>query len=214
MGTAHAQDILDMKNKLIQSSLELAAVQSWADISMHDIAAHAGVDIENAMALCPDKDSVFMAYCRQVDWQIEENLNGAFADGDTQRDKLFDIMMERFDILNENRAGVISIVNAVTMNPIHGLNSLPNLCQSATFMAGFSDMDINGWRGALTVAGLCGVYLNALRAWVSDDTPDMATTMASVDKGLGYLDRVEKKITTEENRVKQRKNKKPLCSSV
>lgn len=184
------QDILDAKNRLIQSALSLAGNMSWTDISINDIARDAEVDMNDLAALFHDKGDILTAYARQVDFQIEDNLEGAFGEGDTQRDKLFDIIMERFDILNENRSGVVSIVNALTLDPLSGLNALPNLCQSTMFMAKVSGMNVDGWKGALGVTALCGLYLNALRAWVKDDTSDMAATMASVDKGLGYLDKI------------------------
>lgn len=190
MAMTSTQDILDTKTRLIQSALLLAGNMSWSDVSMHDIAYNANVEMDNVNALFHDKDDIICAYTRQVDLKVKANLTGAFGDSDTQRDQLFDIIMERFDVLNENRAGVISIVNALTLDPLSGLNSLPNLCQSTTFMARLSGMNTDGWKGALRVTALCGVYLNALRTWVSDDTPDMAATMASVDKGLGYTSKI------------------------
>ena len=41
-----------------------------------------------------------------------------------------------------------------------------------------------GLAGSLRIKGLALVYLNALRVWLEDDSPDMARTMAAVDKGL------------------------------
>lgn len=188
MGTATAQDIIATKNKLIQSSLDLAGDMSWADVSMHDIARHAGVEFEDAIALCPDKDTLFMAYGRQVDLKVAEAFDGETWDGMNDKDRLFDVLMERFDVLNENRAGVISIINAITLDPKQMICLSPMVCQSMEHMMSVAGVDNDGWKGAVKLTALSGIYLKSLRDWVKDDTTDMSMTMASVDKGLGYLE--------------------------
>jgi len=190
MGTASAQDIIGMKNKLIQSSLDLAGETSWADVSMQDIAQYAGVDIEDALALCPDKQTLFMAYGRQVDLKVDDAFDGEAWDGMSDKDRLFDVLMERFDILNENRAGVISIINAITLDPKQMICLSPMVCQSMEHMMRVAGVNHDGWKGAIKLTALSGVYLKSLRDWVKDDTTDMSMTMASVDKGLGYLGRI------------------------
>lgn len=47
-------------------------------------------------------------------------------------------------------------------------------------------------RQALISAALEGVYLLALRVWARDESPDMAKTMAALDR---YLSRAEKVAT-------------------
>ena len=190
MGTATAQDIIAMKNKLIQACLDLASMQSWSDVSMDDIANRADVDFDNAMALCPDKDSLFMAYGRQVDLKVAEAFDGEAWDGMSDKDRLFDVLMERFDVLNENRAGVISIINAITLDPKQMICLSPMVCQSMEQMMRVACVDHDGWKGAIKLTALSGVYLKSLRDWVKDDTADMSMTMASVDKGLGYLNKI------------------------
>ena len=45
-------------------------------------------------------------------------------------------------------------------------------------------MDTNGMRGAIKIAGLTGVYVYALKAWVGDESEGLAKTMAALDRGL------------------------------
>ncbi len=191
MSMTSAQDILDMKSRLIQSSLDLAAHQSWADISMHDIAAHAGINVDDAIALCPDKNTIFMGYGRQIDLKVADAFGDESLDEMDEKDRLFDVLMERFDILNENRAGVISIISAITQDPKQMICLSPMVCQSMEHMMGVANIPNNGWRGALKLTALSGLYLKTLRCWVNDSGADMPVTMASLDKGLGWLDKVD-----------------------
>lgn len=47
----------------------------------------------------------------------------------------------------------------------------------------------SGFAGMLKVKGLMAVYLSSLRAWLGDDSPDKARTMAAVDAGLRRAER-------------------------
>jgi hypothetical protein len=190
MGTATAQDILTMKNKLIQISLDMAANNPWADISLYDIAKKADIPHGDAMALCPDTSTIFMAYGRQVDLKVAEAFDGESWQGMNEKDRLFDVLMERFDILNENRAGVISILNAITQDPKQMVCLSPMVCQSIEHMMRVAQVSSDGWKGTLKLTSLSGLYLKTLRDWVRDDAADMPATMASLDKGLGYFEKL------------------------
>ena len=191
---ASTQDIIDIKNRLIQSALELAASSFWADISMDDIIAHAQVDHDDARVLFADKIDILTAYGRQVDMQMVRNLYGTFGEVETTRDKIFDTIMERFDILNDNRDGVLSILNAVTIDPKQAMHSLPNICNTIEKIMNVSGVNSNGWKGCILNVALSGIYIKTLRTWAMDSSVDMATTMANLDKSLEHFETVCDKI--------------------
>jgi ubiquinone biosynthesis protein COQ9 len=191
MTKAQIQEIIDIKDALIQSMLDVAAAQSWNDIEISDIIDHAQCDNDMARVLFSDKQAVLSAYGAQIDQRLADDLKGSFGETDDDKDRLFDVMMERFEILNENRAGVVSILNAVTMDPKQGIKNLPQLCQSVTNMVDIAGVGYEGWKNYIKIPVLTGVYLKSLRTWVNDNSDDMAATMASLDKGLGYLSRIK-----------------------
>lgn len=189
---ARAQDIEAMKGKLIHACLHLAGTRPWNDIVLGDIATYAGYDPPDVTALFPDKMDIIQVYGRQVDAQIIDNMDGAFLGDETCRDKIFDIIMERFDVLNNNRKGVLSILNALTLDLKHSLVALPWVAQSMVKMMDMAGIDSNGIKGGLRVAGLTLAYFKTLRDWANDESVDMAHTMASLDKSLGFLERFER----------------------
>jgi len=190
MAKAGTQDILGMKKRLIQSSLDLAAKTSWVDVSIDDIAAHADVKITDAVVLCPDKQSILMAYGYYVDSQLADNFSNEIWDGMSDKDRLFDVLMDRFDILNENRAGVVSIINAVTLDPRQAICHAPMICQSMENVSKIANVSMDGLMGSVKLTALSALYLKILRDWVRDDSVDMPITMANLDKALGYLDKI------------------------
>ena len=191
MAMADAQDIIATKNKIIQTAFDLAAIHSWNDITLNDIAIAAELDCMKVTALFPCKSDIITAYARIVDNRLIKEMDNTFGGSESRHDKLFDIMMARYDILNENRAALISIINGLTLNPKQGMETLPALCNTITTILNIAGENSDDWRGAIKISALSIIYLKSLREWINDDTADMASTMAGLDKSLAYFDKIK-----------------------
>ena len=42
----------------------------------------------------------------------------------------------------------------------------------------------DGWRGIMRIKGIAGVVVVVARAWIKDDSPDLAPTMKELDRRL------------------------------
>ena len=100
------------------------------------------------------------------------------------RDRLFDVLMERFDVLNDYRDGITAILRSFRFEPKDAVCAAPHLCRSMNWMLEASGVDTNGYRGAAKIVGMTGVYLKVLKVWKEDESPDMGKTMAALDKHL------------------------------
>jgi hypothetical protein len=49
-------------------------------------------------------------------------------------------------------------------------------------------LSTSGVRGALRLIGITAVYMNVLRQWMNDETPDLSETMAALDKSLTHAE--------------------------
>lgn len=172
------------KESLVMLCLEMAESRSWSSLSLRDIAAQADISLAALCEMFEDKDDILCALGRMIDRKTLENFDAPEANI-SPRDAVFDIMMERFDVLNEFRAGIVAILTSIKYDPKQALLSFPHLCKSMNWMLEAAHIDTEGFRGALKIAGLAGIYLNVLRSWMQDDTPDMSQTMAALDKDLG-----------------------------
>lgn len=180
---------VNVKEAAIRAALALAAEKGWGDTGLGDIAAKAKVKLSDLHEYFDDRTDILIAYERQVDRMVLDAFS-APEQGLSPRDLLFDMLMERFDILNEERAGVIAIVKSVCLDPKQAVIGLPHLGRSMNWMLEAAGIDTTGLRGALKVAGLTGLYLKTLRVWASDDSADMGKTMAALDKYLGRAERL------------------------
>lgn len=188
--TAKTSKIKLTPEKIVQATLKLAGEQSWEHISLYDIASDLDVSLSDIFDVVEDKQDILGFYGRHIDKQVLAQM-GQFGDGDSKKDILFDVLMDRFEILNENRAALLSILKSFKFDPKQALFSAPHLCKSISWMCEAANVNTFGWRGAMKITAITGIYLNALRVWMRDETQDLSKTMAVLDKSLnqvtGYL---------------------------
>src|SRR2546429_2011273 len=126
-------------------------------------------------------------------------LDGADADmaEEPPRERLFDVLMRRLEVLAPQKAAVRSLLRSATRNPglAFALNGLA--VRSQQWMLTAADMDAAGPRGMVRAQGLAMLFASVLRTWVRDDDPGLARTMAALDRALargqrwsGFLDDV------------------------
>lgn len=172
-----------VRERGVEAALKLAEIQGWDMVTLRDIADEAGVSAAELHEHFEDKVDILVALGRMIDRKVLENI-GEIDPADSPRDALFDIFMERFDVLNDHRAGLIAILSSFKLDPKQAVISCPHLCRSMSWMLEAANINTSGIRGALKVTGVTAMYLNVLRTWMSDDSPDLSRTMSALDKSL------------------------------
>ncbi len=178
----------DAEDRLVDAMLDLAAARGWRALGLADIAQAAGVPFAELYPAYPSKASILVAFIRRVDRQVLA-APFKFAPEDSQRDRLFEVLMRRFDALQPHREAVRGIRRDLTRAPAEGAAYLPILCRSMAWMLEAADVSSDGPVGQLKALGLTGVWLRTLAAWLDDDTTDLARTMAALDRNLGRAGR-------------------------
>jgi len=187
---------VSIKDQMIDSALALAAIGNWGEIDFDDIIADAQIDRKEVLEYFDDKGDILIAYGRLVDKQMIENaalkpLGDVEITEENQsliRERLFDLIMERFDVLNENRSAVLSILGGIKFDPKQAIIALPHLTKSIGRILEEAGETLGGIKGCAKITGLTAVYLYTVKSWCDDDTADMAKTMAVLDKSLGFAE--------------------------
>jgi hypothetical protein len=110
------------------------------------------------------------------------------------RDRLFDLLMRRLDVLQAHRAGVLALLRWLPAAPAAAaLLACANL-RSMRWMLDGAGIDSRGLLGRLRVKGLLAVWLWVVRAWQADESADLAATMAALDQALGWAGQVEQRL--------------------
>lgn len=179
----------DFPRLIVDHALELAATQGWAETSLGDIAEAAGLTLAELRRTYPSKTAIIAAFTTRVDEIVLNDIDPELADK-SSRERLFDVLMKRFDAMNPHKEAVRSIFKSYTSD-VEALARGPlSLYRSMRWMMEAANMSSSGVRGQLRIKGLALIYLAVLRTWFNDDSEDMARTMASLDRQLHRAERL------------------------
>ncbi len=176
----------DFDKALIGAAFTLAGERGWGDVSVALAARRAGLSLARARERFPGRGAILLRFGRMAD---QTALADPPAEG-TVRDRLFYLLMQRIDVLQTHRAGVLALMRRLPFDP--GTTLLLD-CATRRSMAWFLEaagVSTAGLRGDLRVRGLVGVWVWAIRAWRADETDDMSATMSAVDEALRRAERL------------------------
>lgn len=171
----------ERRQRIVDAALGLAATEGWRNLGLARIAEAAGVSLAELNAEFPLRGCILDAFARRIDAAM---LAGGPADAsEGARDRLFELLMRRFDAMAPHKAAVAAILRDI-VDPTVGLVGLPALARSMAWTFEAAGIPVAGFGGLLRVKGLALIYANAVRVWLRDDSIDLARTMAALDKGL------------------------------
>ncbi len=173
----------DPAARIIDAALNLAAETAWRDISLAKIAEAADLPLSEVYPLFASKRAILAGYARRIDEAVMAGQEPDAREGGA-RDRLFDVMMRRFDALAPHKAALGGIIYDLGRDPAAGLCAMAALRRSMACMLEAADLSAGGLRGILRVKALSAIYLASLRVWLRDDSPDLSQTMACLDRLL------------------------------
>jgi len=170
------------RNRLLDAALALTARKGWRGLTLNAVAKEAGVPLSRVHAAFPSKWSILDAFADRVDETVL--ARPASEAGEPARDRLFDALMRRFDAMQPHKAAIVAIAHDLGREPLALFCTWPRLVKSMVWMLEAAGVDSSGLAGLVRTKGLAVIYLAAMRAWLSDDSADLARTMAVLDRGL------------------------------
>ena len=174
----------DVRGRLIDATMQLAAERPWHEIEIRDIARPAAASLDEFRDHCPSKGAVLGAFAKRIDREVLEAVGEDESDTESPRDRLFDVLMRRVDALAPHKEALRNIFEAVRAEPLTlaALNGVA--LNSQRFMLQAAGIDVDGPLGAVKLQGTAIAFSRVLRAWMEDDDPDLARTMAVLDREL------------------------------
>lgn len=174
-----------IEGQAIDAAMALAAERGWPNIGMIDIAERAKVPVVELIGHFPSKSAILSALFSQVDDAMLADVPKRYGDlGDGARDRLFELLMARFDALAPYKEGVASVLTSCSSQPLDAICVLPRAGRSMALTLELAGISTSGVSGALRVKGLLIAYGDAFRTWLGDDSQDLTQTMAALDRNL------------------------------
>jgi AcrR family transcriptional regulator len=167
------------KGRIIAATMRLAAERPWDDVLMKDIAEAAAIDLAALRREFPSKTAILSAFSRAVDDAV---LSSApkFTGSENARDRIFDVVMARLDVLVPYKEALKNIAAARPFD----MELVRRTMASQAWMLHAAGVRTDGVLGTSRVTGLASVYASVMQTWLEDDDPGSARTMAALDRRL------------------------------
>lgn len=176
-------------DRILDAALAEAGAVGWRHLAMTAVAARAGLSLGAVLAEVPTRAYVVARLFDRLDRRMLAGVK-ALDGADSVRDRLFDVVMKRFDAMNANREGMRAVVSGMRFDPPAAAVALCRADRSAATMLAAAGVSPDGLLGCARIQGMKMVLLCALRAWVDDDSADLSKTMAALDRALERAERV------------------------
>jgi AcrR family transcriptional regulator len=176
------------RDRIIDASLRLIAEHGWRRLSLAAIAAEAGLPLLAVYRNFGSRAAILGAFHRRIDETVLAAPTEAEPD-ERPRDRVFDLLMRRFDALLPYRSAVQVLGRELPADPCAALIAAGRLLRSMAWMLETAGIATDGLAGALAVKLTAAAYLATLRVWLRDDSADLAPTMAALDRRLRGVER-------------------------
>lgn len=171
------------RDAILEAFLGVLGEKPFDTISLIEVAEKAGVSLAVLRASFGSTFDMVSAFIRDTDRKV---LDAEAGDMDDQmpRDRLFDVLMRRLDVLAPHKAAVRSLAESARRSPMFALALNKLMVRSQQWMLAAAKIDVAGLRGAVRAQGLAVLFAQVLRVWLRDEDPGLARTMATLDREL------------------------------
>jgi AcrR family transcriptional regulator len=182
------------RHKAVDALMALLAEHRFEQIGLAEVAGRAGLKLSELRAEFGSTFAILAAHMKTIDRAV---LDGGDADMSEEpaRERLFDVLMRRLEVLAPDKPAVRSLLRSARRNPGLALALNAFAVRSQTWMLEAAGIGASGPRGRLRAQGAALMFARVVAVWLDDEEPGLDRTMAALDRALnsaarwaGFLD--------------------------
>jgi len=171
------------REKIVAAFLSLLADKSFEAIGFSEIAERAGVSLAQLRDEFSSTLAIVAAHVKATDRALLAEDFGEMAE-EPARERLFDVLMRRLELLAPHREAVRSLLRSARRNPPLALALNGLAVRSQQWMLTAAGIGASGPLGMMRAQGLAVLFGSVLGTWIHDDDPGQARTLAALDRAL------------------------------
>lgn len=179
-----------VEQKIEDALLGLAAEKPFLDIRLAEIAERAGIDLADLRKAYAGPFAILESFARRIDVATLEGDDPSMA-GEPRRERLFDALMRRFDLLAPYRPGLVGLAAAARRDPLLACHLARLSCGSQAWMLESAGISTAGLFGRLRAPALGVALARLLPVFLADEEEGLPKTMTALDATLDRLGALE-----------------------
>jgi len=170
-----------VRRDLARAALSVATATPWREVTLLRLADAANRPVSDlyGASLGDALDCVEEAFDRAIADNMDQ-LDPA----QSVRDRLFELIMRRFEAMEPHRAAVMAMEQGGDRDPTLMAAAHQRHVRCARWVLALAGLEADGMTGQARAQGLGVIIGQARAAWRGDDAGDFNKTMASLDKNL------------------------------
>lgn len=174
---------------LVALAFQMVADRGWHHLSFTELARLTELPLAEIYAELPGRAALIQALGRRLDSQMLAVPTHEL-DGMTPRERVFELIMRRFDAMGPYKEGLRAMARQVGGDPALLAASLCNVGRLSRWLLDVAETDDGRAVAAVARRVLGAIYVRVFNVWLDDDTPDLARTLAELDRRLQQAESV------------------------
>lgn len=177
----------DLSDKILDAALAIADARAWESVRLYEVAAHAGVSLEQVRQHFRDKEDLVAAWFDRADSAMLQKAASLEWEPVSPRERLRQIIMAWLDALVPHRCTTREmILGQLEPGHVHiQLRGLMRISRTVQWMREAAYRDATYLRRAVEETVLTTIYVMTFVHWMMDDSPGSSRTRAFLDGLLG-----------------------------
>jgi hypothetical protein len=170
------------RDQLVDAVRQSLEEGGWRALKIETLQAKSGLDHTTVQRLAPTPLAALRLVLQHINAIV---LRDGPADAtESPRDRLFEIMMRRYDTLLPWRLSLRGLSRSLPPDPFSAIGFAIALERSMGAMLEAAGISSKGLAGGLRLRGLCLIHADVLRQFLDDQSVDLAATMKALDERL------------------------------
>ena len=186
----------ETEKNYIKKGFDLINDIGWDKFSIEKLSTKENIAVRDLKVFFKCKYSIVDKFSIMIDKNIESKLRLEDFKDSSKKDILFELIMMRFDEMEEFKGSLAKILDVSKNKPLLASIITRNVMNTMDFFLELSNSYNNYAFDILKKNFLFFIYSITFKTWLSDDTEDLSKTMAELDKLLSTAENFQQKVSS------------------
>tara|TARA_B100000073_G_scaffold335042_1_gene328224 strand:- start:57 stop:644 length:588 start_codon:yes stop_codon:yes gene_type:complete len=184
----------ETEKNYLKKGFDLINDIGWDKFSIEKLSTKENIPVRDLKVFFKCKYSIVDKFSIMIDKNIESKLRLEDFKDSSKKDILFELIMMRFDEMEEFKSSLAKILDVSKNKPLLASIITRNVMNTMDFFLELSNCYSNYTFDVLKKNFLFLIYSITFKTWLSDNTEDLSKTMAELDKLLSTAENFQQKV--------------------